>query len=171
MRTREETMHKTYIRQGILYALCVLVIDQLSKGWLIDKVGMDGAPHVLTPFFNLVMVWNHGISFGIFAGHGEANPWPLILATSVIAGVLMKWLLQADRMALASALGLVIGGALGNIIDRVRFGAVADFFDFHFMGYHWPAFNVADSAICIGVAILCWESIVHPVKSSDTTPS
>lgn len=140
-------------------ALVALVLDQASKYFLIPMVQNADGPITLTPFFNLVMVWNHGISFGMFSGHGQRAVWPLIIMALGIVGVLLRWLWRETSRHVAAGIGLVIGGALANVVDRVRFGAVADFFDVHAMGYHWPAFNIADSAICIGVAILVWDSI------------
>ena len=110
------------------------------------------------PFFNLVMVWNRGVSFGMFGG-GAVPAWALILLSALIVAMLVAWLRQVDNSWAAVAIGLVIGGAVGNVIDRVIHGAVADFLDFHLGGYHWPAFNLADSAITIGVVLLLAESL------------
>jgi signal peptidase II len=114
------------------------------------------------------MVRNHGISFGMFA---ESHAWmPLLLTvlTSLVAIGLAFWLARNDEPVVALALGAIIGGALGNIIDRARTGAVTDFLDFHIGMYHWPAFNVADSAIFIGVVILVLIGIVSPAKKKET---
>lgn len=139
-------------------ALGGLIADQASKWWMLDKVGIASRPPIeITSFFNLVMVWNKGISFGMFAGQEAA--WFLIIMALVIVAVLLVWLARCRERLIAAAIGLIVGGALGNVIDRLRFGAVADFFDFHLMGYHWPAFNIADSLIFIGVVLLCWDSM------------
>lgn len=121
----------------------------------------------LTPFLNFVMVWNKGISFGLF-NNGEAtesasNMMPLVFTgLSLMISILMTiWLAMVRRRLMAWSLAFIIGGAIGNAIDRIRFGAVADFVDLHAGGYHWPAFNVADSAIVIGAALLVIDSIVH----------
>ena len=111
----------------------------------------------VTPFFNLVMVWNYGISFGMFAG--SRQPAILIACSAIILGILAVWLYKNSSKLVACALGCVIGGAAGNVIDRLRFGAVADFLDFHIGPYHWPAFNIADSSIFIGVVLLCISSM------------
>src|SRR5437868_11829956 len=102
----------------------------------------------LAPFFNLVMVQNTGISFGVFSGPHTLPMQALILTgfSLVISVILLIWLYNNTSRLVACALGAVIGGALGNVIDRLYYGAVADFFDFHIDIYHWPAFNVADSA-------------------------
>ena len=114
---------------------------------------------VLTGFFNLTPVWNRGVSFGLFAGHQEWIPWILSLVAVAIAAGLFVWLRRAEHRLLALALGAVIGGALGNVIDRLRFGAVVDFLDFHISGYHWPAFNVADAAISLGVVMILYHEL------------
>ena len=105
------------------------------------------------------MTWNRGVSFGLFNNDSPYNALILSIVAVVISGLLLIWLARARQPMLAYGLGAVIGGAIGNLIDRVRFGAVADFLDFHIWGYHWPAFNVADSAITIGVAVLIVDSL------------
>lgn len=151
-------MRHKHLFFGLFIAALALMLDQLSKWILLEKVGMLTRPPMeITPFFNLAMVWNRGISFGMFSDYNQ--PFILIFLSLAITAVLLKWLHKADSRFLAAALGITIGGALGNVVDRLRFGAVADFFDFHLMGYHWPAFNVADSCIFIGVVILCLESM------------
>jgi len=137
----------------------VLAVDQASKLWLIgllaDRPGIE-----LTAFFNLVLVWNRGVSFGMF-GAADLGPWPFVVLSLAIVAGLAVWLWRLDRLWLALAVGAVIGGALGNVVDRIAYGAVADFFDFHLRGYHWPAFNVADSAIVVGVAALVLEALTR----------
>ena len=149
------------MRLGILVAAVVLVADQASKFWLIAWIEGQGGWQQITGFFNLVMVWNRGISFGMFQS-GETGRWLLVLFSSLVCLGLGVWLFRQSQRWPALALGAVIGGALGNIVDRIWRGAVADFFDFHIMGYHWPAFNVADSAITIGVAVLLYDSFRAP---------
>ena len=151
------------VRTGLAVAAIVLVLDQATK-WLILSVVFDLpepiGPHsthptiVITGFFNLVMVWNKGVSFGMLASDSEVTRWVLIGFALVVSGVLAVWMARTPRPVLRVVLGAVIGGALGNVIDRLRFGAVADFFDVHAFGYHWPAFNIADSAISLGVVVL-----------------
>lgn len=138
---------------GICIALAVMIADQAVKLWIIGLLReVEGAPITLTSFFNLVMVWNKGISFGMLSGH---DAWlGLVIFTIVMILALLVWLWRTPEKPYVYALGLVIGGAAGNLIDRFRHGAVADFFDFHLYGYHWPAFNIADSAIVIGVIII-----------------
>ncbi len=148
------------LRLGLVVAALVILFDQATKWWIIEVVMQP--PRIileLTPFFNLVMGWNRGISFGLFDGDSAVNVWILPLVALAIVAALVVWLRRVQGAWLASAIGLVIGGALGNVVDRLRFGAVADFLDFHIAGYHWPAFNVADSGITVGVAMLVLDSL------------
>lgn len=148
------------VRRGLLLALLTIILDQLSKWYLLEIINMPGrAPIEVTSFFNLVMVWNYGVSFGMLSHPGTNVSYFLIAVAVVIVAVMLGWLTKITERWLALATGLIIGGALGNVIDRLRFGAVADFFHLHAMGYHWPAFNVADSAICIGVMMLLFDGI------------
>lgn len=159
------------LRLGAAVALLVLVFDQISKWWILDRVlpclsGPPGPwclaqtpPVEVTGFFNLVMVWNRGVSFGLFANEAAFMPYVLIAVALAITAVLVVWLGRTDRAFPAVCIGLVIGGAIGNVIDRFRFGAVADFLDFHVAGWHWPAFNVADSCIVVGVFLLVADGL------------
>ena len=149
------------------FAIAVLVLDQLTKAWIISGLDLRELGHikVLPPLFNLTWVENRGVSFGLF-GDGSAR-WMLSAFSIAVAGILGWWALRADRRLLISAIGLIMGGALGNVIDRIRFGFVVDFLDVsgpHFflgsMKINFPwIFNVADSAICIGVVLLILDSI------------
>jgi signal peptidase II len=120
----------------------------------------------VTPFLNLVVVWNRGVSFGMFASAAALMPWLLSGLALAVVVALGFWLRRVAHPLTGVALGLIIGGALGNVIDRVRFGAVVDFLDFHALGYHWPAFNVADSAICVGAALLLVDGLLAPRRQS-----
>jgi signal peptidase II len=144
---------------GLLLMLTVLVLDQATK-WLALASLEPYRPIEVTPFFNLVLVWNRGVSFGLFAGAGDHGPWLLTLTTVGIGALLIVWLRRETRPVVQAALWLVLAGAAGNLIDRVRFGAVVDFLDFHALGYHWPAFNVADSAIVVGAGLILLDSLV-----------
>jgi signal peptidase II len=156
------------LKLGLGIAALVLALDQALKAamlhWVFDLRPPIGPhswhpPIEITSFFNLVMVWNPGISFGLLDGGAAWMRWLLAgLALAVVAGLIL-WLRRIDRGWLGAAVGLVIGGAIGNLIDRLRFGAVADFLDFHLLGYHWYAFNIADSAIVIGVAVLLVDGL------------
>lgn len=148
------------IRFGLLIAGSIIVLDQLSKWWIVESVMDPPRTIAVVPFFNIVMVWNRGASFGLFNSGSPWVSWLLSAFAIAVAGGLVFWLRRITDRWTATALGLIIGGALGNVIDRLRFGAVADFFDFYVGAYHWPAFNIADSAITVGVAILLIDSLI-----------
>ncbi len=152
-----------FLLLGIV-AAGVLVLDQLSKWWILDAVMNPPRIVPLTSFFNIVLVLNRGVSFGLFSAAPHWMPWILSGFAVTVAAALAIWLRRADNRLLAAALGLVIGGALGNVADRIRFGAVVDFLDLHLGGYHWPAFNVADSAITIGVGLLLLDALKSSPK-------
>ncbi len=137
----------------------IIALDQVTK-WLALRELEQFERLSITPFFNLVLVWNRGVSFGMFAGSGDAGRWLLVALALVITIFLIVWLLRETRLIARLALWSIMAGALGNLVDRVRFGAVVDFLDFHAWGYHWPAFNVADSAIVVGAGLLLLESLV-----------
>ncbi len=149
-------------------SLAVLLLDQLSKYFVLalngTSAGWISAP---LPFFNVVLVWNRGVSFGLFNSHPEWMPWILLALTSALTIALIFWLFHTPRRFTLFGLAMVIGGATGNIIDRVRHGAVVDFLDFHMAGLHWPAFNVADAAIFIGVVFLLWDSVKESKENTD----
>jgi len=151
-------------RLGIIIALLIVIVDQGSKLYLIDLMAAYPRGLEITPFFSLVMVWNYGVSFGMFAG-GETTRWILIGITAAISVVVLVWLKNATNKLLSIGLGLVLGGAVGNIIDRVKYGAVADFFDFDLIFMRWPAFNVADMAIVCGVGLMLLENLFWGKKS------
>jgi signal peptidase II len=140
---------------GLLVAVVAILADQAMKFWMIDL--LTDPPRVIrvAPFFNLVLVSNEGISFGMF----ETHPEILVIIALVIVAALVYWLAKAQGAMASVALGLIIGGALGNVIDRLRLGAVIDFLDFHWGRLHWPAFNIADSLIFVGVVYLVAESL------------
>lgn len=148
-------------RVGLLTAILVYAIDQICKILLIDYLH-DAGPHILIPgFFRLVMVWNTGISFGIGSGGSRAMIW-LFISISLFASVCLTIWLTRTRQPLPSIfIGMIIGGALGNATDRIVHGAVADFFDVYIGQYHWPAFNIADTAIVIGVVGLAANGLQH----------
>ena len=146
------------LRLGIIVAGVVVLLDQASKSLMLSLLSQT--PHIeVTGFLNFVRVWNRGISFGLFDGGADSMRWVLIAVALAITVALTWWLKTVDRPYLAVIIGLIIGGAVGNVIDRVRFGAVFDFIDFHVFGYHWYTFNIADSAISVGVALLLIDSL------------
>lgn len=148
------------LRAGLLIALLVLAADQASKWWILAVIMQPPTAIEVTPFLNIVLAWNRGVSFGLFNGGGQgAAAWPFIAVSLAIAALLVIWLARAERRWTAAALGFLIGGAVGNVVDRFRFGAVVDFLDLHAGVYHWPAFNLADSAIVTGAAFLFAETL------------
>lgn len=143
------------------FALLIIIVDQLTKAWVLDGLGLryEGQSHpIFDPIFNITLVHNEGVSFGLF-GDGSAR-WMLSVFSVVVAGILGWWALKADRRLLVSAIGLIMGGAIGNVIDRIRFGFVVDFLDFSGTGFFPWVFNIADSAITIGVILLILDSVL-----------
>ena len=150
---------------GLLIAILAVFIDQLSKWWILVFV-MD-PPKVIsvTPFFNLVLTWNKGVSFGMFNDQGDSGALILSAIAILITLVLIFWLTKAKTNITAIGLSAIIGGAIGNVIDRLTHGAVLDFLDFYVNNVHWPAFNAADSFITIGAITLIWESLFYQQKA------
>lgn len=143
----------------------LIVLDQASKFWVLASFRL-GERLVVADYFNLVLVFNSGAAFSFLADAGGWQKWFFVVLALAISVWLVLMLRQhvasrPDERLLPTALTLVLGGALGNVIDRLRFGAVVDFLDFHVAGWHWPAFNVADSAITVGVALLLWQQLTH----------
>ncbi len=159
------------ITQGsLLAAVLVLVVDQVSKWIVVGEVfgrsfgdaslfggGLPPPAVTVTGFFNLVLYGNRGVAFSLF--DGAAGRWVLIILALVIIAALLIWLWRVEQWLVGLAIGLIVGGALGNAVDRVRLGAVVDFLDVHAFNWHWPAFNVADSAIVVGVGLLLLDSL------------
>ncbi len=143
-------------RYELLLLVLVVVLDQVTKLLILRFLPPGGVE--VTSFFNLVLVWNTGVSFGMFQDAAQGR-WILILVTCAIGALLLFWLRRERRTVPRLAIHLILGGAVGNLIDRIRFGAVVDFLDAHLMGYHWPAFNVADSAIVVGAAVLLLDGL------------
>ncbi len=145
---------------GLGVAALTLLIDQAHKAWMlyVYDIGAKGVV-TLTPFFDLVLVWNRGVSYGLFPQQSSLGRWALILFAVAATLALAVWLARTVTPLAAVAIGLVIGGALGNAIDRILYGAVADFFSFHAFGYQWYVFNIADAAIVAGVVGLLYESL------------
>lgn len=155
------------MRLGLLVAAIVVVADQALKAMVVDQVMADGRTRELAPFLNLVIVWNRGVSFGIFNKDWGGAPWALSAVAVAIVVLLTLWLARQNSRVTAAGIGLIIGGAVGNVVDRARFGAVFDFIDFHLGGWHWPAFNLADSAITLGVIVLLVDSLFRGRQSSN----
>jgi signal peptidase II len=153
-------MKLTY-KLALCTALTAFLTDQASKYVLLAKTDFGTAREIaIAPFFSLVKWWNEGVSFGVFNGSAGSHlqRWLLTAVTLVIVGGLLRWLRDTPRLLPATAIGTIVGGALGNLLDRFHYGAVADFLYFHWHQYGWPAFNVADSCIVIGVGLLLVDS-------------
>ena len=155
------------IRLGLIVALASILIDQASKWWILVEV-MD-PPKVIpvTSFLNFVLTWNRGVSFGLFNNEGNFGAWFFSILAIIIVGILLIWLRKAETKVQSISLGFIIGGAIGNVIDRVNHLAVLDFIDFHLGGSHWPAFNAADSFITLGAAVLIVDSLFSRQKNDD----
>jgi signal peptidase II len=154
-----------HLRPGVLAGLAVLALDQASKLWLLFAfdIAHRGAVRV-TPFFDLVLAWNVGISFGWFQNHSLVAQTVLMIIKAVAVIVLAVWMARSRTLLATVALGLIIGGAIGNAIDRFAYGAVVDFALFHVQlegsTYNWYVFNLADVAIVAGVAALLYDSFL-----------
>ncbi len=152
------------LRLGLPMALLLLAADQASKWWILESLRLPELRNLplleLGPVgLDLTMVWNRGVTFGLLSGDGPLNHLLLALAAGAIALFLLRWMARAETRLVALALGAVIGGAVGNVIDRLRFGAVVDFVDAHAWGWHWYVFNLADAGIVCGVAILLADAL------------
>ena len=151
-------------RRGLILAFIVVLGDQISKFLVMSRVLSEVTQIELASFLNLVTVWNRGVSFGLFNRDWPGAPWVLSAVALAVVVFLVIWMARSERRTPALALGAIIGGALSNVIDRARFGAVYDFVDLHYAGWHWPAFNLADSAITLGVVALLIDALLGERK-------
>ena len=155
------------LRLGLPIAAGILVADQASKWWILEVARLPEVGHIpllaAGPLgLDLTMVWNRGVTFGLLTGDGAWNHIILAVLAVAIAGFLLRWMVRAENRVTAVALGAVVGGAVGNVIDRVRFEAVVDFVDAHGWGWHWYVFNLADAAIVCGVLALVADALFRP---------
>lgn len=191
--TKTDTGRKLFC---IVLIAVTILFDQLSK-WMVTQMLI--APQIkapsldfmtwittvterfpyaqieVTPFLNVVMVWNYGVSFGLFNNQSTENALVLVGIAAILAFILLVWMLGHKDQYVSAALALAVGGAFGNIIDRMRFGAVVDFIDVHAYGHHWPAFNLADSCIVLGIGFVILHSLFldkdqTPKKDGNKTP-
>lgn len=145
---------------GAATALVVLAADQASKWWVLEGLRLPELGSVMVlPWLNLTMVWNRGITFGMFNSDGATGSVVLGTMALVVVVALAVWLRRAETRLVAVAVGAIAGGAVGNVVDRARFGAVVDFIHAHAWGWSWYVFNVADAAIVCGVAALVLDSL------------
>lgn len=153
-------------RIGLAVAAVAVILDQISKPLM--RQWLAGGDVQIGPFLSLISAWNKGVGFSLLTMSEASGPYVLSALAVIIAGVMTFWLFRSHRLLPAISLGLIIGGALGNVIDRLRLGAVFDFIDVHVAGYHWPAFNLADSALSIGVALLIIDGLFEGGGKSKT---
>jgi signal peptidase II len=152
---------------GLALAILTIGLDQAAKWWVLSLATQPRQAVELTGWLNLVLTWNHGVSFGLFAQGHPATPFILVGVALAVVAVLGRWLAQTESWLVTAALGLIIGGALGNVADRLVYGAVVDFIDFHLGDWHFPwAFNVADSAITVGVGLLIIDGLFGRAEMS-----
>ena len=144
----------------------ILALDQISKVWVLGVLSTARPAIEVTSFLNIVLVWNRGVSFGLFNRESDWQPWLLVGLSLVIVAGLLVWLRTARGRWMTLAIALVAGGAIGNAVDRARLGAVVDFVDFHVGGWHFAAFNVADAAITCGVAVILAASLFGGRKNA-----
>jgi|UniRef100_UPI0040471A18 signal peptidase II len=140
-------------------ATLVLLLDQLTKWWALNNLQL-GMPEVVLPFLNWLLLFNPGAAFSFLAQGTGWQRW-FFTIIGLAASAYIVWLLRKSQgeKLLCLALSLILGGALGNVLDRIMYGAVVDFIDFHYANWHWPAFNLADSAICLGAALIIWGEL------------
>ncbi|MCX7114721.1 MAG: signal peptidase II [Gammaproteobacteria bacterium] len=152
---------------GLLIAVCVIALDQWSKAWVLAHL-VPYSPLHLTSFLNIMLAFNSGAAFSILSGPQLWHTWFFIIFSSTISLYLVFWLgnLKSNQGVLAVAISLILGGAVSNLYDRLTIGQVVDFIDVFYRFHHWPVFNVADSAICIGAVMLCFCEVKFPFKRS-----
>ena len=158
----------------MIFFLGILLLDQWTKSMVVQKLPLYQRVEVIEGFFNLTHVRNTGGAFGIFGGEKGGVGSLLFVVVSLIAigAILFLFIrIREDEKTLALSFSLVLSGAIGNLVDRLRYGEVVDFLDFHLSTYHWPAFNVADSAICIGIGLLALELLKRDHKTTTKSPA
>jgi len=151
-------MHYRLFNIGLYLTTFTALIDQVSKWWLVNYVLTPIPFYRVNDYFNLRLNWNKGITFGLFNDFAQYMPYILSTVAFLILLLLANWLRRAETLLAALGLGLVMGGAVGNVIDRLHYGSVVDFLDFHYADAHWYTFNLADSAIVCGVTLLLLEN-------------
>ena len=145
---------------GLVVAGLIIVFDQLSKYYVLHHFLGLNLYIQFGDYFNIVRAWNTGVSFSMFNNYGNVGVYVLSAVAIGVVATLVNWLRSEKSTIMQVAIGMIIGGALGNVIDRLRLGAVFDFLDFHIGDSHWPAFNVADSFICIGAGLVILSAII-----------
>lgn len=154
-------------RLGVAVVLVVFLADQALKLWLLFGLRLaEAGPFALTPFMNIVLAWNRGISYGLFQQGTDIGRWALVVISFVAAIWLGRWMWREQRPLTVVSLALIVGGALGNGLDRAVYGAVVDFVHLHYGDFSWYIFNIADAAIVVGVAGLLYESFRPDAKKT-----
>lgn len=149
-----------HLRLGVGIAAVIFVVDLASKLWVLDGLALEATgPIRITPFLDFVLVWNRGVSYGLFQQDSDLGRWLLVGVTVVATIALATWMARTTSRLSAVALGLVVGGAVGNGVDRVVYGAVVDFVHFHVADFSWYVFNVADAAIVAGAVLIVIEAL------------
>ena len=155
---------------GAFAALVVLFADQVSKWWVVDVLHLPQVGQiVLLPVLNFTMVWNRGVTFGLLTSFGRSSYLLLAAVALAVVIALVVWLRRAESLLVAISLGAIVGGALANVIDRLRFGAVIDFIHAHIGDWSWYVFNLADAAIVCGVAALVIDSLLPRARRAGST--
>jgi signal peptidase II len=156
------------MKRWLLLSILVILLDQVTKQVAVETMHLYESIEVL-PFFNWTLMYNEGAAFSFLSDQGGWQRWFFIILSTVVTTVLVIWLLRLlqDERPIAISLALIIGGAIGNLIDRVLLGHVVDFIHLHYEEYFWPAFNVADSAITVGVTIMIVDSLFFAQKRED----
>ncbi|GAN77884.1 signal peptidase II [Acidisphaera rubrifaciens] len=151
---------RSHMALGLILGAVVLAADQASKFWILNVLDLRALGRVdLIPTLSFTMVWNRGVTFGLLTGSGGLSRFILAGIALLVVGALFLWLRRAESALTAAAIGAIAGGAIGNVIDRLRFGAVVDFIHFHVGTWSWYVFNVADAAIVCGVAVLVLDGL------------
>lgn len=141
-------------------SIVVFLVDQLTKLWAVETLFVHH-PVPITSFFNLFLTYNKGVSFSFLATDSHYGPWLLSGISLIVSIGLIIWIQKEKNTLIRTGLAFVLGGALANVVDRIRLGVVVDFLDFHYNMHHWPAFNVADMAICFGAFLIFLQLIIQ----------
>ncbi len=168
---REDILVKKNLAFFIICASVIIILDQITKAVISEKLFMYGTHKVIDGFFNLVYVMNPGAAFGFLADMPEMFRYAFFIGITILAMALIIYYIaksENESFLIILSLSLIFGGAVGNLIDRIRFGAVVDFLDFYIGTWHWPAFNVADSAITVGAFLMLWDIITRRKKAKDS---
>lgn len=147
------------MKKGLISTLIVLIADQISKHLTLHFFMNHPMPYKVNDLLNYVLAWNRGVSFSMFHSNSPFTPWILVLVSLAICYMIFTWMKNEKNPKIVICFGFILGGALGNISDRVLYNAVIDFIDIHYQTHHWPAFNVADSAICVGACIILFYNV------------